>query len=129
MRFFETHRALLDQAVAATRTRGYWSAYPEIASGKIYGESAKADAEAAFQAMLGKPFDLDQPGSKRAGQEMSPYGFSLGITYPSADPDTLTKASAAAGRDGDRLRWTSAPARAWKSFTASTARAFSWPTP
>ena len=97
MRFFETHRALLDQAVAATRTRGYWSAYPEIASGKIYGESAKADAEAAFQAMLGKPFDLDQPGSKRAGQEMSPYGFSLGITYPSADPDTLTKASAAAG--------------------------------
>ncbi len=97
MSFFEAHRALLDQAVAASRTRGYWSAYPEIASGKIYGETAKADGEAAFKALLNKPFELDQPGAKRVGKEISPYGMPLGITYPSADVDTLIKASAQAG--------------------------------
>ena len=97
MNFFETHRALLDQAVAASRTRGYWSAYPEIASGKIYGETAKADGEAAFKALLGKPFDLGQPGGKNGRAEVSPYGMALGITYPAADLPTLIKASTAAG--------------------------------
>ena len=97
MTFFETHRALLDQAVAASRTRGYWSAYPEIASGKIYGETAKADGEAAFKAVLGKPFDLGQPGGKSVGQEVSPYGMPLGVTYAAADVPTLIKASTAAG--------------------------------
>ncbi len=97
MTFFETHRALLDQAVAACRTRGYWSAYPEIASGKIYGETAKADGEAAFKALLGKPFDLGQPGGKSVGQEVSPYGTPLGVTYAAADVAALIKASSAAG--------------------------------
>ena len=67
MSYFEAHRALLDQAVDACRTRAYWSAYPEIASGKIYGETAKADGEAAFKALLGKPFDLGQTG-RQAGR-------------------------------------------------------------
>lgn len=100
MTFFETHRALLDQAIAACRTRGYWSAYPEIASGKIYGETAKADGEAAFKALLGKPFDLGQPGSKTAGREISPYGMPLGVTYSTADAATLIKTSA-----GAREKW------------------------
>jgi len=97
MTFFETHRALLDQAVAACRTRGYWSAYPEIASGKIYGETAKADGEAAFKTLLGKPFDLGQPSSKTVGHEVSPYGMPLGVTYSAADVGMLIKASAGAG--------------------------------
>ena len=84
MSFFETHRARLEQAVNACRDRVYWSAYPEIASGKIYGETAKADGEAAFKAMLGKPFDLGQSGDKRVGREVSPYGMALNITYPAA---------------------------------------------
>lgn len=95
--FFEAHRALLDQAIEATRTRGYWSAYPEVASGKIYGESAKADAEAAFRAMLGKPFDIDQPGDGRVGREVSPYGIALGITYPASSADRLIATSTVAG--------------------------------
>jgi phenylacetic acid degradation protein paaN len=97
MSFFETHCALLDQAVAASRTRGYWSAYPEIASGKIYGETAKADGESGFKALLNKPFDLGQPGGKSVGQEVSPYGMPLGVTYAAADIPTLLKASSAAG--------------------------------
>lgn len=97
MNFFEAHRARLEQAVNACRTRVYWSAFPETASGKIYGETAKADGEAAFKAMLGKPFDLGQSGTRQAGREVSPYGMPLGITYPAADPDSLIEASMKAG--------------------------------
>ncbi len=97
MSFFETHRARLDQAVNACRTRAYWSAFPEIASGKIYGETAKADGEAAFKAMLGKPFDLGQSGAKQVGQEISPYGMPLGITYPADNADALIESSMKAG--------------------------------
>jgi phenylacetic acid degradation protein paaN len=94
---FERHQKLLDQAVTAVRSRTYWSAYPEVPSGKIYGESAKADGETAFKARLNKPFDLDQPGTTgRVGAETSPYGMALGITYPRPDIDTLLRASKAA---------------------------------
>jgi phenylacetic acid degradation protein paaN len=97
--FFETHRALLDKAVAAAASRTYWSPYPEAPSGKIYGETAKADAEAAFKAMLGKPFEMDHPGGdKRVGKEESPWGFPLGIGYPQASIDALVAASQAAGK-------------------------------
>jgi phenylacetic acid degradation protein paaN len=98
MSFFAAHRDLLERAVAACRARTYWSAYPESASGKIYGETAKADGEAAFKAMLGKPFELDQPSEARAGKETSPYGMALGITYPTAAAATLIAASQRAGR-------------------------------
>lgn len=101
-RFFEAHRALLEQAIAACRTRGYWSAYPESASGKIYGETAKADADAAFKAMLGKPFEIDHPGSRRVGREVSPYGMALGIVYPADAPKALIRASAGAGESWAR---------------------------
>jgi phenylacetic acid degradation protein paaN len=97
MSFFGAHRARLEQAVNACRTRSYWSAYPEIASGKIYGENAKADGEAAFKAMLGKPFELGQDAAKQVGREISPYGMPLGITYPAAEPDTLVETSLKAG--------------------------------
>jgi phenylacetic acid degradation protein paaN len=101
--FFDAHRALLERAVDACRTRTYWSAFPEAASGKIYGETAKADGEAAFKDLLGKPFDLDQPTARRVGHEVSPFGPELGITYPSASPDTLIEASQRAGK-----RWADA---------------------
>ena len=103
MSFFAAHRDLLERAVAACRARTYWSAYPESASGKIYGETAKADGEAAFKAMLGKPFELDQPSDKRASKETSPYGMALGITYPTAAAATLIAASQRAGRGWARL--------------------------
>jgi phenylacetic acid degradation protein paaN len=102
MSFFEAHRAQLEQAVNACRTRVYWSAFPEVASGKIYGETAKADGEAAFKAMLGKPFELGQIGTRQVGREVSPYGMALGITYPAADPDTLIETSMKAGESWAR---------------------------
>lgn len=97
---FETHRALLTRAVEATAERGFWSAYPETPSGKIYGETAKQDGEAAFNARLGKPFALPGHPADRGtvGAETSPYGPALDIAYPAASVDALIAASAAAGK-------------------------------
>jgi len=96
MDFLATHRSTLDRAIAAIGRRDYWSAYPETPSGKIYGASAKADAEATFQAMLGKPFALDQDAPRSVGAEVSPWGPALGITYPAAEPDALVASAKAA---------------------------------
>jgi phenylacetic acid degradation protein paaN len=93
----ERHQKILDGALAAIRSRTYWSAYPEIPSGKIYGDTAKADGQAAFEARLTKPFAIDQPGTiGMVGAEVSPYGKPLGITYPKADLNVLLKAAKAA---------------------------------
>jgi phenylacetic acid degradation protein paaN len=101
---FDRHRHLLDKAIATAAERSYWSAYPEAPSGKIYGETAKADAEAAFKALLHTTFLLDQPGETGVGAERSPYGFRLGIVYPAASVERLVAASQAAGD-----RWGKAP--------------------
>ncbi len=94
---FEKHKTTLDGALAALASRGYWTPYPEAPSGKIYGETANAEARAAFEAGLNKPFELDQPGTVgRVGKEVSPYGFPLGITYPKPDPNALVAAARAA---------------------------------
>jgi hypothetical protein len=94
--FAATHWATLDGAIAAIRARGHWSAYPEIPSGKIYGEAAKAEGEAAFQAMLNGCFETGQAAESWVGEETSPFGPSLGITYPANAPDTLVARAAAA---------------------------------
>src|SRR5512138_480409 len=83
---FERHRATLDRALAAIAERGYWSPYPESASPKVYGEGSAEAGKTAFDALLNKPFPLDQPGTVgTVGGETSPYGIPLGITYPKVD--------------------------------------------
>ncbi|NDP42373.1 MAG: phenylacetic acid degradation protein PaaN [Aromatoleum sp.] len=107
--FFERHRATLDRAVQAIADRGYWSAYPESASPKVYGEGAAEAGKAAFDALRGKAFALEQPGTVGAtGGERSPYGFALGITYPKADVDALFATIEAA-----RVLWGKAGPEAW----------------
>ncbi|WP_338671393.1 phenylacetic acid degradation protein PaaN [Streptomyces sp. SCSIO 30461] len=87
----ETHRPTLDQALEAIRSRAYWSPHPEHP--KAYGETGAADGLAAYQALLGKRFELDQPGTDGwTGGEVSPYGPELGIEYPHADIDVLLPA-------------------------------------
>ncbi len=101
--FAAKHAGLLDRALQAIAERTYWSPYPENPSPKAYGETAKDEQEAAFKALLGKPFDL--PGhpsdQKPVGDEVSPYGPKLGILYPSAKPETLVEASMEAGEGWD----------------------------
>lgn len=95
--YFDTHKAMLDQAVAAIHARTYWSPFAEVPSGRIYGETAPADGEAAFKARLGRPFEIDQPSADgRVGNERSPYGVALGITYPKPDIDAMIAAARAA---------------------------------
>ncbi len=97
MSLFDRHQALIDRALQAARERTYWSAFPEMPSPKIYGESAPADGKAAFESHLGQRFELDQPGQGRwLATEVSPYGLRLDVTYPSCDPQALIAAAQAA---------------------------------
>jgi len=97
--FFEHHRARLDAACEALIARGYWTPFSEIPSGKIYGETAKVDGEAAFEALKGQPFCLPgHPESGRAGAEVSPFGPLLGISYPVTEVDVLIAAANAAAK-------------------------------
>jgi hypothetical protein len=80
---FEQHRATLDAAVAATRSRGYYSAFPESPSPRVYGDTAAADGLAAFQRWLGSDFPLRTPGAdEMVATEKSPFGLPLDVRYP-----------------------------------------------
>ncbi|MCM2420482.1 phenylacetic acid degradation protein PaaN [Streptomyces sp. RKAG293] len=101
----ERHRGTLDKALEAIRTREFWSPYPEHP--KAYGDGA--DGKAAFDALLGQRFALDQPGTDDwTGRETSPYGIELGVDYPHPDIEVLLPAMRAgipAWRDaGPELR-------------------------
>jgi len=97
---FERHKETLEGGIAASRSREYWTAYPESASPRIYGETASADGEAAFKSYLDKNFDIDQPGTiGTVGSEKSPYGFDLGVTYPKVDVDALVSGVEAIRQD------------------------------
>src|SRR5205814_6569704 len=76
---------------------GYWSAFPESPSPRVYGETAAAAGEAAFQGYLGSDFPLDQPGSDgHVATESSPFGIRLDVRYPHHSADALIAAATAA---------------------------------
>src|SRR5580700_8438433 len=84
------HAERLDAALAAIAGRGYWSAYPESPSPRVYGEGTAEAGKAAFDAHLGQPFTLSQPGADGwAGGEVSPYGLDLGVSYEHLGADAL----------------------------------------
>jgi len=95
------HADTLSAALEACRTRRYWSPFKESPSSKIHGSEKPAAGKAAYEAMLGKPFQLDQPGEiGRTGHEVSPYTQeALGVDYPKSDPDILFQAARAAMKD------------------------------
>ncbi|MEV4921801.1 phenylacetic acid degradation protein PaaN [Streptomyces roseoverticillatus] len=98
----EKHRPTLDQALDAIRTRAYWSPFPEHpkaygAEGSVPGSLSAAEGQAAFEALRGARFELDQPGTDGwAGAEVSPFGIELGIEYPHPAVDELLPALRAA---------------------------------
>jgi phenylacetic acid degradation protein paaN len=107
--FFEKHSDLLNKALEAIHTRGYWSPFPESPSPRIYGETAAADGKAAFDAMLNNRFDLDFPGASGAiGNEVSPFGINLNVSYPKVDLDALIPAMEQASES-----WRAAGPKAW----------------
>ena len=83
--FYTEHEQKLQQALDAIQTRGFFSAYPEVPSGKIYGETAKKDGQAAFEGYIGNEFVLQQGGcSGTIGSEVSPYGVPINAQYSKA---------------------------------------------
>jgi phenylacetic acid degradation protein paaN len=106
---FERHRALLERAVQAIHERSYWSAFPESASPKVYGEGAAEAGKAEFDGLLDHRFPLTQPATVgEVGGERSPFGIPLGVTYPAPDIDGLF---AAVGRAHDQ--WRKADPETW----------------
>jgi phenylacetic acid degradation protein paaN len=90
---FERHRATLERAVQAIAERGYWSAYAESPSPRAYGEGAAEAGKAAFDALCNRPFPMTQAATVgHIGAERSPFGTTLGITYPKPDVDGLLAA-------------------------------------
>ncbi len=90
------HQATLDAAMKANAERTFHAHWPEAPSGKIYGETANDDALARFQSQLNSRFDRLGQAESWLGEETSPYGFALGITYPAIDVDTLVARASAA---------------------------------
>lgn len=106
---FDQHRGLLDDALRALSERGFWTPFPEIPSGKIYGETARDDGWSAFESVLGTEFAIPgHPGAHRVGAEASPWGNTLEISYPAADAPALIAASQAAAS-----AWAEAGPKAW----------------
>ncbi|MEV7227659.1 MULTISPECIES: phenylacetic acid degradation protein PaaN [Polymorphospora] len=94
---YTAHADTLARALTAIAERGYWSAYPESPSPRVYGENAAAQGEAAFRALLGNRYPLDQPGTVDwVATEASPFGVDLGVSYPHGDVDALVAAARAA---------------------------------
>lgn len=107
--FFERHRATLARAVEAIAERGYWTPFPESPSPKNYGEGAADTGRAAFDALHNRRFPLTQAATVgQVGDERSPYGIRLGITYPKPDLDGLMAAVEAA-----EAAWRKAGPEAW----------------
>lgn len=95
---FEKHRNLLADAVKAIEARGFWSAFSEVP--RTYGETPPVEGKAAFEALLDKPFALDQEADDgRVGGEVSPFGPSLSVTYPRTGIDRLIARASASAAD------------------------------
>ena len=95
----EKHASALDEAAAALAARSFYTRYPESPSPRVYGEEAAGRGKAAYEAHLGKVFAAlgDQPTDRATvGDEVSPYGPALGITYPHLDVDAAIAAAQAA---------------------------------
>ena len=93
------HAGVLDEIRQALAARSYYSRYPESPSPRVYGESAAADGLAAHEAHLGQPYVAlsGQPTTGTwVGSEVSPYGPSLGVTYPALDVDAAMESALAA---------------------------------
>jgi phenylacetic acid degradation protein paaN len=96
---FAAHEKTLRDAIEATRTREYFSAFNESPSPRVYGENAAAEGKAAFEAHAGTTFPVSTPGAAgTVATEKSPFGFVLDVSYPRVAPtavDDLLAASLA----------------------------------
>ncbi|MEO6412276.1 MAG: phenylacetic acid degradation protein PaaN [Pedococcus sp.] len=99
----DKHAEVIAQATQALADRSYFSRFPESPSPRVYGEGSAEAGQAAYEALRDNRFG----GSKSSGglgdvrtdgdwvgEEVSPYGPPLGITYPHLDLDAAFAAAA-----------------------------------
>lgn len=107
--FFTRHETILNQALTAANTRGYWSPFSEMPSPRVYGEAANDEAKSSFDAQRGKAFTgLNAGTNSLAVNEISPFDGALGISYPKTNVDSLIASSTEAWKT-----WRRAGPRAW----------------
>lgn len=85
MSLYKKHDSTINKAIRALHDRTFFAAYPEHPAPAVYGETADADGQSKFKAIVGKKFEeLKQENpSGWAGQEESPYmQEALNISYP-----------------------------------------------
>lgn len=99
------HSATLDAAIEAVGTRQSWSPFRDSPSAKFHPPGAPEAGKAAFEALLGRAFDLDQPGIVgRSGAEISPYTQKpLGITYPVSQAEALITSAKSAMTEWSKI--------------------------
>lgn len=93
--WFERHETTLRRAWQACKERGFWSPFPELPSKYPGAEAARAAGRQAYEAHLGRDFEIDQPGRLGwLGAEVSPYTReALGARYPQSSLDALFEAA------------------------------------
>ena len=90
---FEKHKTTLEGAMTAIQSRGFWAAFSELPSPKVYGATAAEDGKQAFQSHLGRQFELAQAGQTGwTGAEQSPYGIEINVQYPVCSIESLIDA-------------------------------------
>ncbi len=95
----DAHAGVLDEIRQALASRSWYSRYPESPSPRVYGETAAAEGLAAHEAHLNTAYAAlsSQPTDGTfVGSEVSPYGPTLGVTYPALDLDAGLAAARAA---------------------------------
>jgi phenylacetic acid degradation protein paaN len=105
----ERHEGTLAQALEAVRQRSFFAHWVEVPSGKFYGEQAHEAGQARFESLRNRSFEelLQQRSEGWVGEEFSPYGFELGISYP-----RLEVAQAVAQAQAAQQQWRRIPVRA-----------------
>lgn len=121
MSYYRKHQATLEAAMTACETRDYWSPFVESPSRKLHPAGAAETGRQNFEALLGQPFELAQPGEiGRTGREVSPYTCKpLGIDYPKVAVESAFAASRAA-----LLSWREVPWRERAGLCLEMAFAF-----
>ncbi|MFI1507075.1 aldehyde dehydrogenase family protein [Streptomyces sp. NPDC020597] len=96
---YERHRELLHSAVSALAAGECHRPFAEatVQDAADAGMRSTRTAGKVFGSLLGRPFDLVQPGEvARVRTESSPYGLGLAIAYPRCEPPELVAAAARA---------------------------------
>jgi phenylacetic acid degradation protein paaN len=96
MSLYKKHDITINKAIKALHDRTFFAAFPEHPAPAVYGETADADGQAKFKAILGKKFtELKQENPVAwIGQEESPYlQEPLNVSYPAFSVSTLIERS------------------------------------